>query len=743
MSTYKLSQSNGPSTRALSPPTVPAAIANGGLRWADLQDPESPVSVQVVLAPDTVFINDRIDLYWQEVAVATTTVKQEQLDVGVVTLPVLPRDILEHDDGPHILYYIATAAIGGGTSPSRDATVEVKRLIPGGYDSDAGTEYINENLAAPTGIPELIDDAMAEVGITVTVVAYQNMAAGDRLQLDWGGQRLLHDPLVDSQVGQPVTFLVTKDTLVAAPGPVVVRYEVRDKVNNWSKWSLSAQTDVEAGGDLLAAPRVVDAVGGIIDLAVLGEKDAHVQTPPYPDMESGDSVVLTWQGETAEGVAIPVIQSHDVLGDEVGWPLDFYIPNDKVRTIAQGQAVSTYKVTPVTGQPIPSRRTTTRVIGKVALFPPPTVQGAVGGVLDPADLPSTGAILTILASDLIKPGNFISLLWDGVTAGGTSLPYHDDFPVTGSMEGGPIDRPIPLVNITPLLNGTATASFILMKDGAQLPSDSQVVQIKSQDAYLPIPTIDFAEGDTLDPANVPVSGTRVRINYAPMQSNDRVDIHWDGLLDYTDFFPVPAGWGNKEVSFAISKNYVDLNKDQTVQVFYTVTRAGVLLPASIKQPLSIGSALELPGGSGGLPEVKWTEQIEMLEPYEGQYMLDKILSLDGQVVEIPFYENKKENDLITYEYVSCEGGFLGTGTPVEVAVTKVSDSYTVPLGEINSSSSITLPIEAFFYSIAVVPIHSLGIYGVGKITYSVTPEDSSTATPRPETIIYLDTRNPL
>ena len=86
---------------------------------------------------------------------------------------------------------------------------------------------------------------------------------------------------------------------------------------------------------------------------------------------------------------------------------------------------------------------------------------------------------------------------------------------------------------------------------------------------------------------------------------------------------------------------------------------------------------------------------------------------------------------------------MGAGTPVEVAVTEVSDSYTVPLGEINSPSSITLPIEAFFYSIAVEPIHSPGIYGVGKITYSVTPEGSSTATPRPETIIYLDTRNPL
>ena len=743
MSTYKLSQSKGPSTRDLSAPTVPAAIANGGLRWADLQDPDSPVLVQVVLAPGTVFINDRIDLYWQKVPVATTPVKQEHLDVGVVTLPVFPSDILEHDDGPHILYYIATAVIGGGTTPSREATVEVKRLIPGGYDSDAGTEYINEDLAAPTGIPELINDEIAEQGLTVTIPVYINMAVGDRPQLDWGGQRLLHEPLTLEDVGKPVTFRVEKDVLILRPGPVIVRYEVRDKVNNWSKWSLSTITNVEAGDDLLAAPRVIDAINGTIDLAVLGDKDVRVQTPVYSGMNTDDEVVLTWAGETAEGVGVPVVQSTEVK--EIGWPLDFDIPNEKVRAIAQGHAVVSYIVNPALGgSPKPSRRSPRiDVIGQTTNLPAPQVAGVIGDVLDPSTLPDNGATVTILANDLIKAGNTITLVWDGVTAGGTQLPYRDAFPVTGSMEGKDISRQISLTNITPLLNGSVTVSYVLSKEGVELPSDLVPLKIKSQSAQLPIPTIDFAQGDALNPDDVPASGTFVRINYSPMETSDRIEVQWDGVLDFTDFFPVPATWNNKEVVFPITKDYVDLNIGQTVEVYYTVTRAGVLLPASIKQPLLIGSALELPGGSGGLPEVKWTEQVEMLDPYEGNYMLDKPMSLDGQVVEIPYYENKKDRDLIAYEYISCAGGFLGDGTPVEVDVTKVSDSYTVPFDEINSPSFITLPNTAFFYSIASEPIHSPGIYGVGKIAYSVTPEGSSTATPRAETIIYLDTRNPL
>lgn len=211
----------------------------------------------------------------------------------------------------------------------------------------------------------------------------------------------------------------------------------------------------------------------------------------------------------------------------------------------------------------------------------------------------------------------------------------------------------------------------------------------------------------------------------------------------TDETATPPGFAPLSIAAVDHSRFVGPD----IKVSYRASRtisAGVFNHAASEIILvSVTGPGTPPGGAGGLPEVVWTEQIEMLEPYEGNFMLDKLLSLDGQVVEIPYYENKKENDLIEYEYISSAGGFLGNGTPVEVAVTKVTDSYTVPFAEINSPSLITLPIEAFFYSIAAEPIHSPGIYGVGKIKYSVTPEGSSTATPRAETIIYLDTRNPL
>jgi hypothetical protein len=54
---------------------------------------------------------------------------------------------------------------GGGQSPSDFATVKVKRLIPGGYDPDAGAEYINESLSASSGIPAFIDDVVADGGV--------------------------------------------------------------------------------------------------------------------------------------------------------------------------------------------------------------------------------------------------------------------------------------------------------------------------------------------------------------------------------------------------------------------------------------------------------------------------------------------------------------------------------------------------------------------------------------------------
>jgi hypothetical protein len=665
---------------ALNAPSIPAAIANGGLRWQDLNDPESPVRVQIVLQPGAVQLNDLVELKWQELPAKSATVDANHLSTGVIPLDVDPADILEHADGLHTYQYFVTAAIGGQTDPSPPATVKVKRLLPGGNTGDdAGTEYINENLRAPTGVPPLIDDAIAEPGITLTCGVYDNMAVGDIIQCDWGGQRQTHPPLTTSEVGKPVDFRVEKGSLIAAPGRVIVRYDIRDEVNNWSRWSLHVTTDVEAGENLLTAPRVLDAPNGVIDLAELGERDARVQTPAYTErMDPGDWVYLTWLGYTAEGLEVKVELDKEVKAGDIGWPLDFDIPNDKVRAIAQGHAVVRYRVIPLNGTPRNSRRTTVEIIGQVEKLPAPSVAGIVGDVLDPSILPAEGALVRIEKHDLIEAGDTILLLSDGKTASGANLPHTVSIPVTGSGAANGIERRIPLNYITPLQGGTVTVSFTLTKSGGEtLLSNQLPLQVKSLGAQLPKPTVDYAQGDSLDPEDVPADGTTVRVNYSPMETADRIDIHWDGLLDFTDWFQIPVNWGSKEVEFPVAKTYVDLNNGQTVQAFYIVSRGGQPLPASAKQPLLIGSAVELDP-----PGIK--EAIDN--------SLNPIAAKDTLTALIPAYDNMVGTQL-SVTWAGTAGG--GSHTTAPISVTK-QEAQETPLPNSVVALNLNRPVTVTY-----------------------------------------------
>lgn len=156
--------------------------------------------------------------------------------------------------------------------------------------------------------------------------------------------------------------------------------------------------------------------------------------------------------------------------------------------------------------------------------------GVVGDVLDPALLPVEGAKITVKYNPLFKAGDVLTLFCDGVTSSGTDLPHPSIvIPVTGSIDGGAdASRFVPKAFITSLLNGRAAVYYTLNKNGGEtLTSLKLVLQVKSQGAQLPKPTIDFAVGDQLDPAAVPANGTTVRINYTPMEEYDRLHLHFN------------------------------------------------------------------------------------------------------------------------------------------------------------------------------------------------------------------------
>ncbi|MFW6751156.1 hypothetical protein ACKUG4_10790 [Pseudomonas glycinae] len=86
-------------------------------------------------------------------------------------------------------------------------------------------------------------------------------------------------PITD--LTHPIRLFVGPE-LITQPGggPLVVRYEIRDTVNNWSLYSLSAQTDLEDADNAFLAPQVLDALGDE-DLA---EKRGRIYlTPPNPE----------------------------------------------------------------------------------------------------------------------------------------------------------------------------------------------------------------------------------------------------------------------------------------------------------------------------------------------------------------------------------------------------------------------------------------------------------------------------
>ncbi len=602
--------SSNPSPLALSAPRVPSTEANGGLNWTDLyEDPEASIAVQVVLpVGNEIRLNDRIDLCWQGDVLLSALVDDTAIQTRVVTFLVRAVSITQFGDGTHTVNYLVTTSIGGSQTRSPDRNIRVKTRVPGGTDPDAGTPYINERLVPSHDIPDIIDDSMPP--LTITVPPYENMDQNDSVTLDWGGQRLT--PSQDIVVDQPVTFVITRETLEASAGHVIVRYQIRDLVNNWSKWSPEKQTDVEVGNSFLLAPRVsgTGVENGEINLGLLGDSDVGVQIPAYtlkigearyssveahsleaqPFMEVGDLVRLIWSGRTAEGSVLPdVLVDYTVKQTDIGFSLALTIPNAQAKLIASGNATIRYSVTPVATPMKYSRRANVPVIGDVQDLPAALVLQATGSILDPDQLPEAGATIHIEKSELIAVGDFVQLLWKGTAADGTPLVQTYEIPITGGVAGKPIERMVEHRWIDPLINGTVDISYTLNKnDGPVLNSPVTTLQIRSTSARLPAPVVDYAEGETLDPAKVPAGGTTLRVNYTPMLAGEWVTINWAGKVSFSDTFPVSSNWGGKEIPFSLEKRFVNENLNETVQVYYTVARDGNTR-TSLSRELFIGA----------------------------------------------------------------------------------------------------------------------------------------------------------
>ncbi|MGF6496022.1 hypothetical protein ABIE56_004224 [Luteibacter sp. 621] len=413
----------------LTPPFIPAAL-KGGLGHKDLvDDPTS--SVVVGVGPWTDFLQgDIVEILLGPEKVSFAERAYETSDALVLLIPVPSRAFASFGEGVTQVCARVTGRSQSSVFESPPLAVHVKLGVPGGLDPNPVTPNINENLSNPAVTPTPIPDNLE--GVVVTVPPYENMAVGDRVSVQWNRMLVPRAPLIESEVGSAVQISIDRDVVLDGAGGVIdVRYQVHDRVANWSHWSPASS--VEIPPDEATAPPApwvkgtIDEDGRAIDLAALGSRDIHVRVKDHSG-EMGERIAVRWAGRTSLGKPV-VFESEPQVLDGVGQTLDFTVPNRKAKDLAGSTASASYSIQ--RGQQVRLRSRVRRVelVGADRVLDAPSVKEASDGAID------LGRVLdaihvVINAWDGIEPKDRCYVEWEGTRADGTHT--YRQFDASGS-----------------------------------------------------------------------------------------------------------------------------------------------------------------------------------------------------------------------------------------------------------------------------------------------------------------------
>lgn len=382
----------------------------GGLGWNDLKDPHAGVAMFAVTPVGTA-TGDHVELLLNDQVIQHALVDPIRPSID---FSVLPQDVPDEPDICEVFYRITPAA-GGASNDSPTRQIRVKRTVPGGPDPDNHTRYINESLLPVENLPSTVD---IPIDLPLTVPAWENMHEGDALRVFWGSHRFVveNPPLQPGEVGKPQTVVVPAALQVAAGNSegLIVNYEIRDVVNNWSLYSVGAFVQVNTPA--LTAATVEEASGNVLEplQAVAGA----TVVVAYPDMRDSDEIHVRWN--ESEDVANPVSQPGSSAGSVV-----FTVNPDAIAPVI-GKSLEVRYVVTRDGASLESEALELEVLAlPSSSLPSPRIEQALDdNVLHVPSL-SGDADLSVEAWPFIAAGQRIWLRFEGTRADGTRcIWYH-------------------------------------------------------------------------------------------------------------------------------------------------------------------------------------------------------------------------------------------------------------------------------------------------------------------------------
>ncbi|WP_296246579.1 hypothetical protein [Pseudomonas sp. UBA4194] len=559
-------QSPDPNTYA---PTLPAADAHGGINKTDYNRGSVLVSIPVYLG---MAADDNVTLYWNN----------EYIDYGIivdetVSFPMTVDSFYIPLDATSAQVHYHTKDLAGNERVSYSTNVVIKLTVPGNPPEppDPADPSLNPNLQPPHNIPPLIPNAASAGDLEVLVLQYANMEEGDVISLFWAGEVFQYGPLVTADLNRDVRIVVPNATLVARPGmDLVVRYSIRDRVQNYSRYSPSVLTTVYAAGSL-PEPTVEGTASGDLHIDQITDGLVEVHVNRHAEIGQADNVTLHWTGRPVAGD----FQDFTVGPLQIGTDryLVFQIPVDIAQVLIDSQAYVYYAVAPAGGGATKlSAGATFGVIGTRNELKAPQVPRASGGALNPENISEATIEVVVPANVLLAPGTTVTLTWTGVGVDGTV--YHTDSrSIDSASAGGPVSFRVPKEKATKLIGSTLDLYYTLtLADGAVLPAPHLSLNVVGSSAALPPPEFDpeLAAGDVLDPDSLTTGGINVIVKVLSTQYvPGKAVLHWLGTgASITPPLELPVTTTGERRFWVDKAQFVDPNLDKAVQVWYDLVK---------------------------------------------------------------------------------------------------------------------------------------------------------------------------
>lgn len=483
------------------------------------------------------------------------------------------------------------------TSPPQTALVLLTR--PGGLDKNLDPISHSElHQVLEPDVAELgIDAERAKAGTWVTIKPYTYLRVRDRIELRWGTESIRHvvtREQAESPASNPIKIFVSRTVIETAGSStqLPVMFQPIDEANNRpdpnGPWSTPSYVDVDLDDSKLVEPYVeqADYSTGEIDLKGLNGQDVKVEVQTNRQHYTPTSIIhLTWAGETVEGTLIT--QTFDIPVKAPGRTYEAFVAYENVKAIPYGKAVVSYEVQTDNSR-LYSKKTIVRIAGKLNALVAPSIDKSNGSYL-PLNLDS--ATVTIPNYPGRTANDLVILFIKAVRPGGGTELYEDARLVGALPSGTPITRLVQGADLDRFAGLQVTVTYEVHTNVVQI-SDPLQQTVGEPRKNLPPPIL---EGTTDDNVFDPAPDREVIYQIPLILTNTKDQGNWyfqgfsrEGSTQGT--FELTPGSAARAIRIPLSRQFVDLNLDRTVKLFYNLTRNGVEMHSDYLE-VRIGSPL--------------------------------------------------------------------------------------------------------------------------------------------------------